>query len=567
MGMEDEEIAVDESVPKETKLSVENVIDQLGGFGWYQQRLFAMSGFAYFVIGAVILQQVAVERAPSTVCQTAAPNCTTVCSSDDLFTGSMLDYSTAAATFQLVCGRSILRGYIGSIFFVGFGIGSFGGGHMADKVGRKRALFAVHAILCCGALTFLAPSFEVYFLLRLVAGIGCGGGIVVGFVLIMEFLPNRHRGWMGGFGMNGLWSSGGVAMGLVAALVHHLYASLGAHQHSWDEWRLVSLSAWLLSLVACLTTAFAPESPRWFLAQGEPDKAREALAKVARANRAAMPEGELCADGGEGPKEEEVEEEEEEGRGGGKGGGRRREGEGGGERGEEGGPDGADDKEEMLGGGGREGDRQGLGLLFSHREVLGVPLVYLTSVNLLCWFTASFSFYGLALNTGNMAGDFYTNVVVMNLVDVLALLLSILMFNRLGRARTNSLTLVIGGLACVGVNLVPVAPGCEAAAEGGCANLRVRNGLALAGKFMMAITFSGVFIYASEAFPSTLRSRAMGISSLSARVGGVSAPFVVLLSEVSPALPMWIFGLVALGTGIVSVRLPETLGRKLADRV
>lgn len=37
VGMEDEEIAVDESVPKETKLSVENVIDQLGGFGWYQQ--------------------------------------------------------------------------------------------------------------------------------------------------------------------------------------------------------------------------------------------------------------------------------------------------------------------------------------------------------------------------------------------------------------------------------------------------------------------------------------------------------------------------------------------------
>ena len=29
-----------------------------------------------------------------------------------------------------------------------------------------------------------------------------------------------------------------------------------------------------------------------------------------------------------------------------------------------------------------------------------------TMINLMCWFTAGFSYYGLALNTGTLAGDF-----------------------------------------------------------------------------------------------------------------------------------------------------------------
>eukprot|EP00287_Rhodomonas_sp_CCMP768_P005066 CAMPEP_0196737818 /NCGR_PEP_ID=MMETSP1091-20130531/15427_1 /TAXON_ID=302021 /ORGANISM="Rhodomonas sp., Strain CCMP768" /LENGTH=142 /DNA_ID=CAMNT_0042081717 /DNA_START=1 /DNA_END=429 /DNA_ORIENTATION=+ len=141
------------------------------------------------------------------------------------------------------------------------------------------------------------------------------------------------------------------------------------------------------------------------------------------------------------------------------------------------------------------------------------------------------------------------------------------MFNRLGRARTNSVTLLVGGAACLAVNLVPVPAHCLDTASEGCHSLVVRNALAFAGKFMMAITFSGVFIFASEAYPTSLRSRGMGLSSLSARVGGVSAPLVVLLSEVAPGLPMWVFGLVAVAAGLCSLALPETLNQSLADRV
>ena len=57
----------------------------------------------------------------------------------------------------------------------------------------------------------------------------------------------------------------------------------------------------------------------------------------------------------------------------------------------------------------------GFGLLFSRNEVLSVPIWQITLIMLLCWFTASFTYYGLALNTGSLAGDFYLNMYSMRL--------------------------------------------------------------------------------------------------------------------------------------------------------
>jgi hypothetical protein len=59
----------------------------------------------------------------------------------------------------------------------------------------------------------------------------------------------------------------------------------------------------------------------------------------------------------------------------------------------------------------------------------------------------------------------------------------------------------------------------------------------------------------------------MGVSSLAARVGGVTAPLVVLLASLARELPVWIFGAAALVSGCLSLGLPETLGRQLASKV
>ena len=70
-----------------------------------------------------------------------------------------------------------------------------------------------------------------------------------------------------------------------------------------------------------------------------------------------------------------------------------------------------------------------------------------------------------------------------------------------GRARTLSVTLLCGGAACLAVTTLAV--DAECAMQGmACRNIVARSGLAFLGKFMLCITFSGVFLYGSEIFPT-----------------------------------------------------------------
>ncbi|EKX38686.1 hypothetical protein GUITHDRAFT_144075 [Guillardia theta CCMP2712] len=501
--------------------TVDDVIETIGGFGRYQQWLFAILGFTFFVNGALNLQQIVVERAAEIRCFPTAPNCTVCDPVGGEFIGDFADYGSVSASFSLVCGREVLRGSLGSVFFSGFGFGSFFGGILSDKIGRRKGIFVVNGLQLVGSGGFIASNYYLYALFRLIAGAGCGAGIVVNFVLMMEFVGNKHRGWMGGFGMNGLWSFGGLVVGLLASFIHQVNKYSGSdiselrdneriqqiylHNDSLSlaEWRAVSSISFILVVIQIVVTVYLPESPRWLLMMGRADEAYNVLHKAAQTNKRSLPRGRLKG------------------------------------------------MNEIKG-------------IPSELELEDPGEFQITLIMLLCWFTASFTYYGLALNTGSLAGDFYLNMCVNMAVDIPALALSIVMFDRIGRSRSLAITLLIGGFSCVLCNAVPEDNNCAA---GECNDVYIKSILAFCGKFMLCITFSAVFVYASEVFPTSVRTQAMGISSLSARVGGISAPLVVLLSTASPSLPMWIFGIISIVAGLFSFRLPETNNRDLADDI
>jgi len=51
------------------------------------------------------------------------------------------------------------------------------------------------------------------------------------------------------------------------------------------------------------------------------------------------------------------------------------------------------------------------------------------------------------------------------------------------------------------------------------------------------------------------------------RVGGIMAPFIVLLGDYHPNLQFTVFGLLSLSAGLINLKLPETKGQKLPDSV
>ena len=61
----------------------------------------------------------------------------------------------------------------------------------------------------------------------------------------------------------------------------------------------------------------------------------------------------------------------------------------------------------------------------------------------------SMTYYGVIMNSGNLAGDFYVNFFLMALAEIPGLLIGLAVLDKLGRRYSNSGSMIIGGLACI----------------------------------------------------------------------------------------------------------------------
>jgi MFS family permease len=95
-----------------------------------------------------------------------------------------------------------------NVQMVGMLIGGFVWGIIGDKMGRLSVLFG--SIILYSTATFAnayAPNFEIYLLLRFLAGVGLAGELGAAITLVTEQMPQKYRGIgpaiIGGSGMLG----------------------------------------------------------------------------------------------------------------------------------------------------------------------------------------------------------------------------------------------------------------------------------------------------------------------------------------------------------------------------
>ncbi|KAM6911611.1 solute carrier family 22 member 4 [Lycodopsis pacificus] len=177
----------------------------------------------------------------------------------------------------------------------------------------------------------------------------------------------------------------------------------------------------------------------------------------------------------------------------------------------------------------------------------------ITLMCLVLWMAINIGYFGLSLNTSNLSGDPFMNCFLSAASEVPAYIVSTCLLRRCPRKALLSSFLVIGGGVLLLIQFIPNTLQYVALA------------LEMTGKFGFTMAFSIVYIYTAELYPTVLRNVGMGMCSSAARIGSITAPYVIYLGTYNKVLPYIVMGSLTIASSVVNFFLPETLNRDLPE--
>ncbi|CCD72383.1 Facilitated glucose transporter protein 1 [Caenorhabditis elegans] len=162
-----------------------------------------------------------------------------------------------------------------SVFAVGGMIGGLSSGWLADKVGRRGALFYNNLLaLAAAALMGLAKSVGAYpmvILGRLIIGLNCGFSSALVPMFLTEISPNNLRGMLGS--LHQLLVTIAILVSQIFGLPHLLGTG--------DRWPLIFAFTVVPAVLQLALLMLCPESPKYTMAvRGQRNEAESALKKL-----------------------------------------------------------------------------------------------------------------------------------------------------------------------------------------------------------------------------------------------------------------------------------------------
>lgn len=189
-------------------------------------------------------------------------------------------------------------------------------------------------------------------------------------------------------------------------------------------------------------------------------------------------------------------------------------------------------------------------------SIWGSRVLILRMINCcLCWFVVTFVDYGLTLNSVNLGGNKYVNFILSTLAEIPANVLMFVVMDRLGRRASQSGSMLISAIACLAAQFLTQR------------GTLLQLSLFLLGKLSICMSFGIIYMYTAELFPTTVRNGIMSACSMIGRAGSMLAPQIPLLAKWAPSLPLIVFGVASLVSGLLVLQLPETRNTRLPDTV
>ncbi|XP_042240526.1 organic cation transporter protein-like isoform X2 [Homarus americanus] len=194
-------------------------------------------------------------------------------------------------------------------------------------------------------------------------------------------------------------------------------------------------------------------------------------------------------------------------------------------------------------------------------DIFKTPLLCVRMVAMFfIWIVTTLVYYGLSLHASDLgSGDSfsrpYVDFILASLVELPGYTLAWIGMSCWGRRGSLALSMILAGISCAGAGF---------ASEYSQSYVLIP---ALLGKCFITCAFGIIYVFASEIFPTSVRSTIIGLCSTSARFGAMLAPFSNDLSLIYGPLPMIVFGVLSLVAGLLNIVMPETLNTSLPETV
>ncbi|KAM6906031.1 solute carrier family 22 member 16 [Lycodopsis pacificus] len=407
-------------------------------------------------------------------------------------------HQSIVTDWDLVCEKEWLAKLCQPTFMLGVLVGALLFGDLADRVGRVKIL--MFTSLCqfgFGVSVAFSGNYYIFLVLRFLLAMVSSGYLVVVFVYVTEFTGIKVRTW------TSMHVHAAFAVGImVVALTGYLV-------RVWWIYQIILSTCTSPFLLVCWKF---PETPFYLMAKGRYKDAQTLVDAIAHFN------GLDCK-----LKVQELLEPEE----------------------RENGRALLDEAEQRPS---QHEKKLSILDLFSTWRMAGR-----TCTVWAIWFIGSLGYYVFSLGSVNLGGNQYINLFLAGAVELPSYLVGCFAMDRIGRKKTCAPALLLAGVACMLIIVVPADINALAIV------------LSMTGKFAIAIAFGLIYLYTCELYPTIIRSLAVGSGSMMCRVGSVVAPFCVYLADVWIYLPQLIVGILAFIIGVLTLLLPETLGKPLTN--
>ncbi|GCE36659.1 Major facilitator superfamily (MFS_1) transporter [Rhodococcus wratislaviensis] len=184
---------------------------------------------------------------------------------------SIVGVALAGASADLDLDASTL-GFAGAVSLVGLFFGSLIFGPVTDRIGRRVMYTAdlLVMILASVACLWIDTGWQLI-ALRFVIGAAVGADYPIATSLLTEWIPKKSRGAIIGL-LSVVWLVGAVVAYLVGFALTSVYGP--------ESWRWMLASGAVFGVIVLLLRMGAHESPRWLVAKGRLEEAREHVSDV-----------------------------------------------------------------------------------------------------------------------------------------------------------------------------------------------------------------------------------------------------------------------------------------------